>query len=125
MVSIELRSPKDSSITLRDQFKAKSQVGLTHYIHDYNHERIKIKLKGLSSVHTELSPFCPSHLFSTIQLPGTVKHLFILVTNLFYGLNNQFTMIRTTFEITEILNRTLTPIDVSIIRKSSLRKYIA
>lgn len=32
------------------------QVGLTHYIHYYNHDRIKLKLKGLSPVQYRTQP---------------------------------------------------------------------
>jgi putative transposase len=32
------------------------QAGITHYIHYYNHDRIKLKLKGLSPVQYRTQP---------------------------------------------------------------------
>ena len=35
------------------------RAGLTHYIHYYNHDRIKLKLKGLSPVQDRTQPLAP------------------------------------------------------------------
>ena len=35
------------------------QAGIRKYIHYYNHERIRLKLKGLSPVQYRTQPFAP------------------------------------------------------------------